>query len=400
MGTLVLALVFQPRGVDGTIYIRADGSVDPDTGAILRIDNVTYAFTGNTTYPTYEGLVVERSDIVVDGNGYTLQGNCTVESGTAGILLSGVENVTIRNVEIRDFEVGVWLLDQSNHNSITGNNITGNSWGVYIWESSSNNIARNKITNNSEYGIISAYSRHNRIVGNDITSNGGHGISFVRDDSDNEIAENRIVHNTLSSVDLSYSSNNSIVENSMTNNQDCIILDGFSSNNTFFHNKFINNTRQAYVSSDSENNTWDNGLEGNYWSDYSGIDSDLDGIGDTPYIIDDKNTDNHPLMSPYWHPCDINFDKNVDMKDIVIAEGAYASELGGPLWNPHADITGPEHPDPDGEVDMRDISLIGRNFESTYTKYLQVNTSYALHKNKKGESLTSRARQECPLSHV
>ncbi|RLE70072.1 MAG: hypothetical protein DRJ43_02775 [Thermoprotei archaeon] len=34
---------------------------------------------------------------------------------------------------------------------------------------------------------------------------------------------------------------------------------------------------------------------GNYWSDYKGSDSDGDGIGDTPYIID-SDKDNHPLM--------------------------------------------------------------------------------------------------------
>jgi len=41
---------------------------------------------------------------------------------------------------------------------------------------------------------------------------------------------------------------------------------------------------------------------GNYWSDYNGTDANHDGIGDTPYVIDTKNADNYPLMTPYIIP--------------------------------------------------------------------------------------------------
>ncbi|MEM2281745.1 MAG: hypothetical protein QXZ68_07165, partial [Candidatus Bathyarchaeia archaeon] len=37
----------------------------------------------------------------------------------------------------------------------------------------------------------------------------------------------------------------------------------------------------------------------NYWSSYDGVDSDNDGIGDTPYIIDGYNIDHYPQMKPF-----------------------------------------------------------------------------------------------------
>ncbi len=67
-----------------------------------------------------------------------------------------------------------------------------------------------------------------------------------------------------------------------------------------YHNDFIDNLLQA---SDAGGNAiqWDNGYldGGNFWSDYTGIDSDGDGFGDTPYVISDTASDMYPLMAPY-----------------------------------------------------------------------------------------------------
>ena len=43
--------------------------------------------------------------------------------------------------------------------------------------------------------------------------------------------------------------------------------------------------------------SWDNGQEGNYWSDYTGVDANHDGVGDTPYVVRTVpyTTDRYPL---------------------------------------------------------------------------------------------------------
>jgi hypothetical protein len=112
-------------------------------------------------------------------------------------------------------------------------------------------------------------------------------------------------------------------------------------------------------------NFWDNGYEGNYWSNYNGTDLDGDGIGDTK--LPWEGVDYHPLMNRYWNPSDINHDLKVDMRDVGLAGRACDTMPSDERWNPHTDITGPIHLEPDGKVDMKDIGLIAGNFGETYS---------------------------------
>jgi parallel beta-helix repeat protein len=88
--------------------------------------------------------------------------------------------------------------------------------------------------------------------------------------------------------------------NIISHNANGIDLDQ-SRNNIIYHNNFNNNTLQI-TTSPGGINTWDNGYPngGNYWDTYTGVDSDGDHIGDTPYIIyGGFNRDRYPLMIPY-----------------------------------------------------------------------------------------------------
>ncbi len=130
----------------GTIYIRADGSVEPALAPIQRVGD-TYFLTWHTD----DSLVVERSNITVDGNGYVLQG-----SGTGkGIDLAATSNVTIQNIKVRTFGFGVWLYKpfQSSNSKILSSTITNNTYGIWIF-ASNNTLSQNTITDSSQSGIV------------------------------------------------------------------------------------------------------------------------------------------------------------------------------------------------------------------------------------------------------
>jgi hypothetical protein len=76
-------------------------------------------------------------------------------------------------------------------------------------------------------------------------------------------------------------------------------------------------------------------------------------------LIDETNGGNLTLTRA------LNHDLKVDMKDIGAVARAFSTVPGDPLWNPHADITGPGNV-PDGRVDMMDIGLTARHFMEHY----------------------------------
>ncbi len=222
---------------------------------------------------------VNKRDMTVPFDaGYVALVNCTLITIEWLIQTEAVQLIYTTSSTITNNIVGLSLYYSSN-NIIFRNNFTHSGHGIYLSGSSNNIISENDITANSMFGILLWVSSNNSVTGNNIAGNGYDGIYL-------------------------YScSNNTVAGNNLANNRGGIRF-LWASNNHIYHNNFMNNTYPVHTSSSV--NTWDNGFEGNYWSDYEERYPDvqeLDGSGiwDTPYVIDENNQDNYPLMNP-WTP--------------------------------------------------------------------------------------------------
>ena len=233
--------------------------------------------------------------------------NMEVPSDAGYVALVNSNNITVKGLELKNNYPGV-LLGYTTNVQITNNNITNNSFGIRLWGSGSYiTISGNNITNNNYGGVVLSYLSHSTVSGNNITNNYYDGIR-LGGSSDNTIYGNNIcMHaNTTGGIGSGIflhagSSNNSISRNNITDNWVGTSL-SISSNNIFYHNNFVDNFEQVriYPPSPPSTNVWDDGyLSGNHWSNYTGIDANGDGIGDTPHIIDANNQDRYPLMSPW-----------------------------------------------------------------------------------------------------
>lgn len=238
----------------GINYSTIQAAVDDaDAGNEIHVDSGTYFEHVNITRPLIiRGVETGEGKPVVDagmnGNGITLSAE--------GIVLEGF-NATNGS----SWHAGIIAL--SNNNTIIGNEVSKNNYGILLMESSNNTISDNYATNNSE-GL------------------------FLFDSNDSIFYNNRVSLNTYS-----------------------IYL--YSSNNNTFYNNFFNDTNNPVING-INTNRWNltkikgtnvvNGtfIAGNYWlnPELTGFsqtcsDMDWDGICDSNYILASGNLDYLPL---------------------------------------------------------------------------------------------------------
>jgi len=183
--------------------------------------------------------------------------------------------------------------------SIIGENpattiIDGGGLGTVVTIPSTNVIINGFTVQNGKrelpYSGISIYNCNLAVINNTILKENYNGLQLINSSS-SEIFNNMITNNSYAGIKISEGNNNVFFENTIKDNFIGLWSSG-SSSNTFYHNNFVNNTSQLYIFASST--TWDNGVEGNYWSDYIGLDTDLDGVGNSPFA-----GDHYPLMGMF-----------------------------------------------------------------------------------------------------
>jgi parallel beta-helix repeat protein len=238
------------------VLINVGGYIVPPTAPIQR-DGDLYTLTGDVAE-----ITIARNNITLDGNGHTV----SPPFATEGVILSFVKNVTVKNLIVKAGAYGIFLRQASNvtlsNNTVIGTSVpfpqSQGTSGIYVLEGGNNVIVGNRIENNYKGITIRGNIEQNIIVENNITSNYYVGM---------------ILWNV--------------------------------SHNLIYHNNFIKNIyghvydEGTHYGFNSSLNTWDNGKEGNFWSDYNGTDENGDGIGEPPYKVDSNNQDRYPLMKSW-----------------------------------------------------------------------------------------------------
>jgi parallel beta-helix repeat protein len=251
-------------------------------------------------------MTVQNLDLAHNGQGIVLVSTTNslitknhVINTDWGIFAHNSSNIVITENNLESNDVGISVRRFSN-SSISLNNLTRNGGGASLVGSENIYFSCNNITRNTGNGLWLNGLRNSTVEQNSITENNEAGVSLL-DSHDNWILVNTITSSGYYGIKLwEGSSENTISENLIANNRWGLQLTGTPNNNIIYHNDFLNNAN--HVETDDSNGVWDNGEEGNYWDNYRGLDSDEDGIGDTPYIIDEHNQDNRPLMEPIIVP--------------------------------------------------------------------------------------------------
>jgi hypothetical protein len=245
-------------------------------------------------------LIVEKSNIVFDGEGFAVGYQNGAASNHQTIKLSNVNNVTMQGVVIKGYYTSL-LLDNSSNCKILGitgsdirflssnHNAISNSSGAIRFQDSSNN----KVANCNTSGLEFDTSNSNSILNSNCT---GPGRSLYFTDSSNNLIFGNILKSWWWISMYGDSSHNTIVGNNITISQK-YFADSLMGTNYIYHNNFLDFSWESNKTTNSAN-VWSSNGQGNYWNTYTGKDTNGDGIGDTPFVIDTTNVDSCPLMTP------------------------------------------------------------------------------------------------------
>jgi parallel beta-helix repeat protein len=261
---------------------NASDNVDAFFSEFSKFNNITYnIFCINRDNDFHigfnNGIYIYNSDNNYISNNYVQQNDIDIYVwGSKG------NDIINNNLSSSEF-LGGLSLGHSNETNISGN--TGN---IGLFNSDWNNISTNYALNYGKISLTNSY--YNNISYNLVK--GGKGINIISSER-NTIFKNDISENKYG-IKLESSYENNFTFNTVSDNNLGIHTTS-SKDNVFHHNNIINNEIQFYQYNGM--NIWDdNDGEGNYWDDYTGTDTDSDGVGDTD--LPHHDVDYYPLIDP------------------------------------------------------------------------------------------------------
>lgn len=267
-----------------------------------------YASSHNSIIQNNNILCNKRNGISVRSGRNLIQGNNISSCSGYGFYIH-CDNNTIESNTVYSNGQGGFFLEFSCYNQIDGNSIINNNGdGVTLVDYSDHNTISNNIIRFNQLCGISSSESHGFIV-NNIVSENKNGI-YINSSWLNTVANNYVDANIEFGITIQNSIANTLANNTVSNNSKGIYLitvgdrmlnNSIISNteyglylnrcryNILLYNNFIGNTEQAIddvnTAWPTSGNLWHDGVNGNFWSNWTSPDKDNDGIVDKPYLI-------------------------------------------------------------------------------------------------------------------
>jgi parallel beta-helix repeat protein len=322
---LTVSVNFQQSSLQYNTVSASTFNVPGDFPTIQQaVNNANDGDTITVNFGYYPESVVVNKSVTINGvnqpwltgGGFSLYSNQTTINGftlpiTPNSITVYSSNNTIENNNVYGL---IQISSPASNNLIARNNLTYNTQdGIRVIGSSGNTILGNTISGKTASGIYLQNSPDTIIQSNIIRNNGSppdnSGIG-IDSSSSCTIAYNVITNNYYAGIRPLSSNNMQIYGNIISGQTTGILWRDTTSGNIIYLNSFSGNTADvnaATIAGSSFNTaspvrysyggiTFNNQL-GNYWSSYSGSDSNGNGIGDTGYSLG-AVTDASPLISP------------------------------------------------------------------------------------------------------
>jgi parallel beta-helix repeat protein len=326
----------------GGNYTLIQGAVDgASTGDIIIVnpgvyrENVTVdkeltilsnlSLSSNDTNRTFiigtasdsDVLDIYSNNVTIEGF-YIIGGSSGVERDLVGINLEGVENCSVSNSTLILNDIGI-SLNGSKHNYLDNNLVNLGKKGFILVNSSENILSNNTVIRNSD-GFSLNNSTNNTLINNIAESNT---VGVFLETSEGNIFTYNTIRGNAYAIDSDASRSNFIINNTVNFNDIGINLNR-SLENKIYENRFSNFLDAV----DDGKNIWNSSSKGNFWHNYSGQDADGNGIGDTPYVVN-QTTESIDYMPIFSINNTENANGNVSQNMWIMSPGYLRQYFGG-----------------------------------------------------------------------
>ncbi len=273
-----------PSVVFNGFTIRGSGEnfLDNDAGILIDQKNDT-KIMNNVFENVLFGIYVDSSEgnLIKDNEIHGFKDKKFSERGNGFHFFNSKHNTIDGNI-ISDVRDGMYF-DHSDKTTVTNNKISGIRYGIhYMW--SNDNSFKNNYFSNNVSGAAIMFSKRIHLEQNIFENNRGYrafGMFFQT--VEDSVVENNLFFNNSIGINSDLSRGNIFRKNTIVQNDIGMEILGSNWDDVIYENSFVDNLQQALVNEIKINDQWYYENKGNYWSSYSGIDLEKDGIGDNAH---------------------------------------------------------------------------------------------------------------------
>lgn len=303
-------------------------------GTYVENINVTKNLTivsesGNPLDTVIQAARSSEDIFTISSNGVSIKGLTIQGSEYSGIHFFGATDCLIQNNTLINNSCSIDLSLFSSGNTLDNNNITGSTTGISLGDSWYNTLSNNSISNCT--GGICVFDSTNNTLKDNTVSKNTEGVSLIGESNGNTLINNSLYFNENFGLNV-YETSNNIIYNNYFNNT-------LNVGSDFALGTNIWNTTKT----EGTNIVGGPYLGGNFWAKPDGSmypedgeDTDLDGIFDTQYNIEDSESiDFLPLKES--KPTTITVNQSADndtsgqVADFTSIQAAIDSSLPGDI---------------------------------------------------------------------
>lgn len=279
-----VVIIKSPNVSINGFFIKGSGQnfLENDAGILINqnngaqiIDNIFEDVLFGIYIDSSEGHLIKHNDI------YGLKDKKFSERGN-GIHFFNTKNIVLDGNMITDVRDGMYF-DHADTTTVTNTKITDVRYGLHYMWSNDNNFKNNYFSNNVS-GAAIMFSYRINLEQNIFENNRGYrafGMFFQT--AEESIVENNYFFNNSIAIYSDLSRANIIRKNTILQNDIGMEILGSNWDDIIYENSFIDNLQQVSVNEIKVKDQWFDNNRGNYWSDYSGIDIEKDGVGDAEH---------------------------------------------------------------------------------------------------------------------